>query len=146
RRLDPRLHWPILVGRSIVWSLLATGWLAVFVGLDLQTALGGLAVGAGSVVAASSWSLWRAVSAAPAPTRLFARIERAGRRADHPRRDGEPPAAYLQRLAGLYPDVGRQLHLFRHRYLAARFGGREFDRETRRNLEQSVAEICQQIE
>jgi len=142
RRLDPRLDGPRLLARGLFWSLLATGWLAVFVGLRGQTVVAGVAVGVGSTFVASGLSLWRTLASAPAPTRLFARIERVG----HPRRDGEPPAAFLERLAELHPDAARQLHIFRRRYLAARFGPATLEGTQRRRLERLVDEICRDIE
>lgn len=145
RRHDPREQWPNMVANALFWSVLSSVWLALFVGINLSAALGGLAAGAGGVGAAALGSVFRRYSDAAPPTRLFHRIVRAARHAGVERREGEPPARFLMRLADEYPKLARDLKRFRRRYLAARFGGRTFDRETRRQIEGLVDRICDGI-
>ena len=145
RRIDPRVHRLRLLVAALFWTSLSAFWLALFLGFEYGALAGGALAGMGGVAAGAVTNLFGQLRAATPPTRLFQKIERAARSAGIERREGEPAGQFLGRLAEEYPQVGREIELFRHRYLAARFGGRAFDAETRRELERTVEAICREM-
>jgi len=142
RRFDARYEASKIAVHAACWSVAAVGWLALFEGFAGVAAVGGVLVGCGGVALGVATSFFGATTGASRPTELFGRIERAAGAAGVERRTGEPPAAFVERLADDRPDLQHELDRFRHRYLAARFGGRSFDPATRRHLECTAEEIC----
>lgn len=142
RRFDARYEARNVALNAAFWSVAGIAWLALFEGLAGTAAVGGILAGCGGVAIGAATSFFGASTGASPPTELFARVERASGAAGIERRPGEPPAAFLERVAAECPDLRSELHRFRHRYLAARFGGRTFDPATRRHLEETVQEIC----
>ncbi len=145
RGRDPREAWLGLAVNALFWSFFAALWLAIFVGPGAAATIGGLAAGLGGAGLGVAATMLRRYTDAAPPTRLFRRIDRAARRAGLPRRDGEPPAAFLRRLADQFPELAPDIERFRRRYLAARFGDRRFDARTRRQIEQLVTRICKAL-
>ncbi|MFB6264903.1 MAG: DUF3488 and DUF4129 domain-containing transglutaminase family protein, partial [Bradymonadaceae bacterium] len=145
RRYDPRIRPArfglaagVAGGSGGLWSTLLAGGGAASLG-------GGVLVGIAAVLAGSIWTRTGLSGSGPAPTRLYTRIERAARAAGTPRTDGESPGAYLDRLADTHPELERELHLFRRRYLAARFDERPLDADALRSLRRLTATIVARL-
>jgi transglutaminase-like putative cysteine protease len=144
RRLDARLQTLRLAGHGALWSGLGAGWASLFYGLGAESASVGLLAGVSGVAAGTVASYFDNADTPPV-TRLFERIEHAAERAGVARRDDEPAAAFLKRLADEYPDLSRQLNLLRHRYMESRFGGRQLDDDIRRELNRMTKKIVKHL-
>jgi len=146
RRLRVRgARWRI-AGSALFWSGAAGAWMAIFEGFTTAAGLEGLVAGAGGAAAGVAARLLSRRAEGPPATRLFERIERSAARGGLERRSGEPPAAFLRRIAANHPELRDEIDGFRRRYLAARFGGRPLDDGARRSAERAVDPICQRLD
>lgn len=125
RRSSRRRQRLRIVASLVVWPGALAVWMMWFQGFETTWATAGGAIGllsAGAGMALGMMSGSRVDSQLQA---LFSDLEKLGVRHGVERRPDEGPGGYLDRLGAELPGAGRDIRLFRQRYLAARFGGRE---------------------
>ncbi|MGM0557409.1 MAG: transglutaminase TgpA family protein, partial [Myxococcota bacterium] len=111
----------VIVGAS--WPVVSGIWVTWFQGFEWHYGVMGGLVGLAGAIAGGVGALGASSAPEARLRRVFERIEKAAAASGHGRREDEGPGSYLSRLARAYPDVERELMLFRRHYLRARFSG-----------------------
>ena len=108
----------------------------------VRIALWLLCVG-GAIIGALSWLYLRqsVASRHDELDQLFLRVCRQLEKAGYPRKTGEGPQAYAERVAASRPDIARQVTAINRRYQRMRYGGESLTRltELRRAVKQFKA-------
>jgi transglutaminase-like putative cysteine protease len=146
RRFDPRFRRVALGSLALASAAASSAWAVGFQSPAFGWGLAGAVLGFASVTAGALTHLLAATRNRLPVSQLFERIEVAGRRSGTPRRPGETPGDYLERLAEAHPEASRDLEQFRRRYLAIRFGGRDVSPEMHARLRETVKDITRAID